>query len=94
MSRPADTRDTSSASRCRNRLPVEVTDVPLAPKFMPLVEGTSVDVPVFVPEATMSRPASIQTGPDASYQVWPRFGPCVMDSASPVRSPTMSPSRA
>ncbi len=94
MSRPADTRDTSSASRCRNRLPAEVTDVELAPKFMPLVVGTSVLTPVSVPEATMSRPAIIHTGPDASYHVCPVFGPCKTESASPVRSPTMSPSRA
>ncbi|MNT51723.1 hypothetical protein D3C72_1887060 [compost metagenome] len=94
MSRPADTRDTSRASRCRNRLPVEVAEAPLPPKLYPLVLGTSVTVPMSVPEATMSRPAIIQTGPAPSYQVCPRFTPFKTEIVSPLRSPTISPSRA
>ncbi|MNL50836.1 hypothetical protein D3C87_1738860 [compost metagenome] len=74
-------------------MPVEVAGV-VPPKLNPLLLGTSAVLPISVPDATMSRPAIIQTGPDASYQVCPTFTPFRTAINSPLRNPTMSPSRA
>lgn len=59
-----------------------------------MLVGTAVGLPMSVPEATMSRPAIIQTGPAASNQFRPACGPCATLISSPLRNPTMSPSRA